>query len=209
MNLEVITNNGTPTGMGILLHDALKFGIFDSLHPQNGYLRDMITFFRLDPNSSNRQKITSLVESYSDIMVWGNREDSVNHSIFVQGYEVQTNASDMRLKKNIKPSEDVAVDIINQIEIDSFDWRKPRHHKRKTVKFGYMAQRVREVLASLVDYDKLNDKYQMNLLNISALHTKGIQEISKENKLLWKIIKFLVTELGCKEKLEKYLKGEE
>ncbi len=196
--------------MGIILNDALKVGVFDSLHPlANGNLRDILQILRLDPNSSYRQRITSILESYSDILVSGNREDGVNHSIFVQGYEVQTNASDMRLKKNIKPSEDGALDIINKIEIDSFDWKKPRHHKRKSVKFGYMAQPIKQILSSLVDYDKMNDKYQMNLLNLSALHTKGIQEVSKENKLLRNIVEFLITELDCKEKLKKYLKGDE
>ena len=166
-------------GQWFSLYDAPFLGVYDGVHAQV-----MLNFYKYNPNSSNGERLGHIAAFSSRITCNGNRADGVNNSIYIQGYEVATNASDKRLKKRIKKSKDGALDIINKIKIKAFDWRKPRHHKRKHVDFGYIAQDTQEVLESLVDYDKINDKYQMNLLNLSALHTKAIQELSKENQEL-------------------------
>ncbi len=197
-------------GQWFSLYDATFLGVYDGVHGQS-----MLNFYKYNPNVSGNERLGHLAAFFSRIECNGNRADGVNNSIYIQGYEVATNASDRRLKKRIKASKDDALNIINKIKIKAFDWRKPRNHKRKHIDFGYIAQDTQEVLESLVDYDKINDKYQMNLLNLSALHTKAIQELSKENKELKeenekqnKMINFLINKLNCKEEFEEYVKGE-
>ena len=197
-------------GQWFSLYDAPFLGVYDGVHGQS-----MLNFYKYNPNVSGNERLGHLAAFFSRIECNGNRADGVNNSIYIQGYEVATNASDRRLKKRIKKSKYDALNIVNQIEIDEFDWRKPRNHKRKHIDFGYIAQDTQEVLESLVDYDKINDKYQMNLLNLSALHTKAIQELSKENKELKeenekqnKMINFLINKLNCKEEFEEYMRGE-
>lgn len=170
-----IYRNGN--GQWFDLRDAPFMGLWDSLHQKN-----IATFYRLDPNSEYRAKNTAVIDSYADIIAQGTREDGVNHSFFINSggklYEVATNAvSDKRLKKRIKKSTESALDIIKKIKICKFEWKKPRNHKRKCVNFGYIAQQVQEVLKSLVIHDTKEDTYQMDILGLSALNTKGIQEI--------------------------------
>lgn len=185
----------------LVFHDAYGIYFSDSLHPS---MNQMGYWARYNPNATDSSKRGHFFCLNSDIQVAGNRADSINYSIYVQGYEVRTTASDRRLKKRIRPSEDNALELINKIKIQQFDWRKPRTQKRKHVNYGYIAQETQKVLVSLVDYNKEYDTYQMDLLNLSALHTKGLQEVDNKIKL---IFEFLLNQQNLKEKWEEFING--
>lgn len=198
-----IYRNGN--GQWFDLRDAPFMGIWDSLHSKN-----IATFYRLDPNSEYRAKNTAVIDSYADIIAQGTREDGVNHSFFINTggklYEVATNAvSDKRLKKRIKKSTESALEIIKKIKICKFEWKKPRNHKRKAVDFGYIAQQVQQVLKSLVIHDNKEDTYQMDVLGLSALHTKAIQEIYEDNQNLHQENKELKKQVKLQQKQIEYL----
>lgn len=202
--------DNTPYCHTIWLYDSLGFGVESGIHGTT-----LMRIYRVDNSGASAH-----TDFWTDVKVWGNRMDGINNSMYIQGYEVATNASDRRLKKNIKLTKYKALEFINKLEICEFDWRKPRNHKRKHITFGFIAQQAKSILTSLVNYNKEHDTYQMDPLNVSALNTKGIQEVYKmleneikKNEEKDKIIKkqeqtifFMIDKMGCKEELEKYLK---
>lgn len=195
--------------MRIDLNDSLYFKMRDNLHQDSNFF-EMITFGRHDPNSSGNTRYRHCFDFKGSIWCFGIGADSVNNTIYIQGYEVQTSASDERLKDNIADCKENALDIINAIPMITFDWKKDTHRKDagKNIKVGYGAQRTQKVYENAVIYDEANDTYQMDLLNLSALHTKAIQELTEENKKLKKMVNFLAEKLGCMEEMEEMLNGE-
>ena len=167
--------NNTPDSHCLFLYDAPRYVIQDALHGTA-----LMSMIKTDAVSQNA--ITYL---WTDLSIWGTRQiDGITNSIYIQGYEVATNASDERLKENIVDSSDNALKTVMKILIRSFDWRKDKHLAQggQHIKNGYIAQEVLKADDTLVNYNKENDTYQMNLLNLSGLHTKAIQELNKENE---------------------------
>jgi hypothetical protein len=162
-----------PSSHSLFLYDAPGYSIKDALHNQ-----PLMSMIKTDAVSQD-----AITYYWTDISVWGTRQVSgVNNSIYVQGYEVATNASDKRLKENIKNSKDNALEKINNIKIRSFDWRTDKHLKQggQHVNNGYVAQEVQKVDETLVNYNEEFDTYQMNELNLNALQMKAIQELYQE-----------------------------
>lgn len=157
------------------LFDAPIFGIWDAVHEET-----MFNFYKYNPNSDSGERLGAIASFYSRITCNGYRKDGVNNSIYIQGYEVATNASDERLKENIKPSTDNALEKINNMEIEQFDWRTDKHLAKggQHVSNGFIAQKVQKIDETLVNYNKENDTYQMEVLNLVALAYKAIQELS-------------------------------
>ena len=95
---------------------------------------------------------------------------------------VKSQISDERLKTNIKPTKINALDILNNIEMVEFNWKKDG----KFEKIGAIAQQVQSVEESLVVHD-MDDKQTYNdYLRIKYYDTipyliKAIQELSEEN----------------------------
>ena len=91
-------------------------------------------------------------------------------------------SSDKRLKTNIKPTKVNALDMLNNIEMVEFNWKKDG----KFEKIGAIAQQVQSIEESLVVHD-MDDKQTYNdYLRIKYNDTipyliKGIQELSAEN----------------------------
>lgn len=167
--------SGVATAHVIWIHDAQYYQIQDGIHN-----KVIVNFKRINDSASSNLD----AEFYSDIHVWGNRQtDGINNSIYIRGYEVATNASDKRLKENIEDSTMNALEIIKCLSVRQFDWRKDIHTKEagSHVDIGYVAQEVEQIFSQLVNYNEENDTYQMNVLNLSSLHTKAIQELSDKD----------------------------
>ena len=192
----------------MLLNDLEGFVINDTLHGGEA----IFSVNRIDPNlpDINPQKYGSLSNFYSNLYVQGYDERGLNYTIRIQGYEVLTTASDERLKEKIKKCTDNALEIITNIPIISFYWKKDTHRKDagKYIKFGYGAQRTKKVFSDGVVQDKETDTYQMNLLNLSALHTKAIQELNAKVEKQQKIIDILLNKMNI-DNIEDLLESEE
>lgn len=177
-------NRGSPL-FELQIHDARGFTILDSVHEQIN--KKIATFVRFAPESSdiNAQK-GHYVSLTANTFVEGNSPNNTPYKLYVQGYEVNPSASDKRLKKYIKTSKDNALNKVNKIRIADFYWKKninvakPNQH----ILNGYIAQEVQAIDETLVDYNQEKDTYQMNLLNLSALQAKAIQELSQKNEKL-------------------------
>ena len=175
-------NNDSPSSHSLFLYDAPTYSIVDALHTTT-----LMSMIKTDAVSQN-----AITYYWTDISVWGTRQiDGINNSIYIQGYQVLTSASDERLKENIKDSKDNALQKINNIKIRSFDWRTDKHLQQggEHVNNGYIAQEVQRVDETLVNYNEEFDTYQMNELNLNALQTKAIQELYKKIEELEERIK--------------------
>ena len=95
---------------------------------------------------------------------------------------VKSQISDERLKNNIKPTKVNALDLLNNIEMVEFNWKKDG----KFEKIGAIAQQVQSVDKDLVVHDMddkqtYNDYLRINYYDTIPYLIKGIQELSEEN----------------------------
>ena len=99
--------------------------------------------------------------------------------------KANSSSSDKRLKTNIKPTKVNALDMLNNIEMVEFNWKKDN----KFEKLGAIAQQVQSIEESFVVQD-MDDKQTYNdYLRISYYNTipyliKAVQELSEENDSL-------------------------
>ena len=97
-------------------------------------------------------------------------------------------SSDRRLKENIKDSTINATEVINNLKIRSFDWKKDKRH----VEAGIIAQEAEKVDENFVlkrpimDEEKniVDYQYYINELPIINTLIKSVQELSKQNGIL-------------------------
>ena len=107
-------------------------------------------------------------------VVWWSQINTANSS-----------SSDKRLKTNIKPTKVNALEMLNNIEMVEFNWKKDG----KFEKIGAIAQQVQSIEESFVVQD-MDDKQTYNdYLRISYYNTipyliKAVQELSEENNNL-------------------------
>lgn len=112
--------------------------------------------------------------------IWFDTDGSINcTNIYADNI-----SSDGRLKENIKESIISALEIIKEIEVRSFDWKKDKRH----IEAGFIAQEMEKIDENFVlkspikdsDGNIVDNKYYINELPIIATLTKGIQEQQKE-----------------------------
>ncbi|CAI3366844.1 tail fiber domain-containing protein [Enterococcus cecorum] len=91
-------------------------------------------------------------------------------------------ASDQRLKSNIKPPTQDALDTINKLQVRQFDWKSDNVHED----FGLIAQEVEQVLPNAVF--KVGDYYQIKDSGLIPVLIGAVQTLSKKVNLLESII---------------------
>lgn len=99
--------------------------------------------------------------------------------------KANSSSSDKRLKTNIKPTKVRALDILNNIEMVEFVWKKDG----KFEKIGAIAQQVQKVEESFIvndmdDKQTYNDYLRIKYYDTIPYLIKAIQELSTENQQL-------------------------
>jgi hypothetical protein len=100
------------------------------------------------------------------------------------GFAVGTNYfySDERVKENIVPSSKVALSVINNIKIISFDW-KPQSGNNGHIDIGFSGQQLKQLDSRFVN--ELSDGGLMVSEPVLIPYlTKAIQELSQKIELL-------------------------
>lgn len=130
------------------------------------------------PNTNNITMISASGGDYGSIFA------NINDGSYVCIY---ANNSDRNLKKNIKTTENKAIEKINKINHVEFDWKSNGEHQN----IGYIAQEMNEIDSNFVHYSKYKDtngeekeNWQINTLSVLATATKAIQEQQEEIKRL-------------------------
>ena len=190
-NNEFARLNQNLNDMVMFLDSAYAFSIFDLLHPDMSSGPLIFRASRYDPNSADTQNARGhKIINYAYTHVVGRDQGGTPYSLYVQGYEVQTSASDVRKKDNIKKSLINALWQNNSIEYISFDWNEKLEPRKAMeeghIRCGMKAQQVKGVNSNLVFYDKEFDTYQINLLNYTCVLGKALQE---EDAKVEKLIK--------------------
>ena len=100
--------------------------------------------------------------------------------------------SDRKLKENIKPTTDRALDLVEKLQFKKFDWKKDYKEtgSQKSVKVGLIAQDVQQLDDSLVT--KSPDILELEHFRLTMYALKSIQELSEENKILKERIEDLI-----------------
>lgn len=99
--------------------------------------------------------------------------------------KANSSSSDERLKTNIKPTKVNALDMLNNIKMVEFNWKKDG----KFEKIGVIAQQVQSVEESLIVHDMDDRQTYNDYLRIKYYDTipyliKAVQELSEENNNL-------------------------
>ena len=188
----------TSNGMKMAFHDGYNFSIFNAIHG-----RQMAYMQRYAPELGEDDYISF----NTSVFITGTRLcNGLPSTIYIQGYEVATNASDERIKKNIVDSEVKALELINKIHHKSFDWDKEKTYREGHIDCGYIAQELIEIDPNFVIYNEEFDTYQINVLYVLATSTKAIQELNEKIEKRDKIIEFLAEKLNCKDEVLEMLK---
>lgn len=194
--------NGTPYCYSFWLYDAQAFSIESGIHKT--------ILMRISRVGNNGE--SACTDFYTDVKVWGNRQDGVNNSMYIQGYEVATNASDKRLKKNVYDSDYQALQAIMKMHHVSFDWDEIKEKGKALIEghidCGYIAQELMQLNPNYVIYNAEYDTYQLNIPYILATATKGIQELNRKVDKQQKIIDYIVDKLGYTDEINKIIGGE-
>lgn len=206
---------GDPTAGGMYFYDVNKNKYLMQIFPDDGLsygeiqILDNMNFFR-NSNGSNSFQIgagNQYCLFSDDGAIRGNYLYIVGNGTFTGYLDVGNNincdgnvyakniSSDKRLKKNIKTSKDNALDIINKINIHSFDWKEDNSH----VDYGFIAQELEEIDENYVLKQEIKNKkeevtdykYYVNELPIIATLTKAIQEQQAQIEELQKEIQEL------------------
>lgn len=90
------------------------------------------------------------------------------------------NESDIRLKTNIESTNINALDLINQIEMKSFDWIENNEHED----IGFIAQQLQEIIPDLIYEDSTTTKLSIKTTKFIPYIIKAIQEISEKLHLI-------------------------
>ncbi len=101
----------------------------------------------------------------------GNTVDFFAKAIFHSGY---TSDSDSRLKTNIENANISATELLNQIELKSFDWIETNNH----VNVGIIAQQLEKVLPDLVTTNEKTGLKSISMMDLVPYLIKAVQELS-------------------------------
>ena len=93
--------------------------------------------------------------------------------IDMNGHDI-LNQCDARLKENIVPCEDDALELISGLDVMSFDWIESGKH----VDAGLIAQQVKSVLPELIDEAEGTGKLSVKLNLLIPYLVKAIQELN-------------------------------
>lgn len=115
---------------------------------------------------------------------------------------VAVTTSDPRLKENIEPTKFNALELINKINLYSFDWK---NDDTPHYDVGYIATELYELDHNLAikPEDESEGYWGVNDFYMSGLQTKAIQELSAENEELRSKITSLETRISLLETLIK------
>ena len=109
---------------------------------------------------------------------WGEASDKAYSMDYLY---TGSQVSDIRLKDNIKESEVIALDAINQMQVRQFDWKKERGGWHQDI--GFVADELEEIDPKLAlggGYDENGemDVKQINSPYLLSYAIKAIQELS-------------------------------
>lgn len=154
-----------------------------NLHDTDGGLSALVS---LNMNGSN-----FVIRQYNTDIVWfSSTGTDFKQDVYYKGSGIH---SDKRLKKNIKEVDFKALDILEKIKINSFDWKDDGMH----VYSGVIAQDVRNIASWLVKEDD-NGFLAVKETELVTVLLKAIQEEKKKREMLEEVVSKIICERESK-----------
>lgn len=128
---------------------------------------------------NNGGKVAYIVSSGTNVIQVGGQWNVANASY--TGKNINISSSDIRLKENIKPTQEKALPIVNSIKMYEFDWKQENSHQR----LGFIADYLEKIDPRFTVGGGYNDDGAMNVKAVDTFYlvgylTKAIQELSAE-----------------------------
>ena len=177
----------------------------------NGTFVDSIAVFRcynegyttLRPTigtNSGTNAMSVIVSNSSTVGFYGRWGGGASASF--SGRTISCPSSDIRLKENISPTREKALDVINKIPMYEFDWKnKDLGHQ----KLGFVVDHMEKIdpkfsIGGENDTDENPSYKSVNTFYLQGYEVKAIQELSEENENLKKTIQSLEERITLLEK---------
>lgn len=123
---------------------------------------------------SQRNNITAVLSIYNNTYI------DVHDDIHMNGCNIEnvkiSERSDARLKTNISDCEKNAVDILNQIDVKSFDWIESGEHES----VGLIAQQLEDIIPELVLTNEDTTMKSIYFTKLIPYLIKAVQELSEK-----------------------------
>lgn len=117
----------------------------------------------------------TVTPSGSDVFSVSDSVINMRKNLDMNGYSVQ-NTSDERVKMNIEEYSGDALDVVNAIDLYSFDWVENNEH----VNIGFVAQQVKEIIPDAVHHNEETDHYSTKEMYMIRYLWKAVQELSAQ-----------------------------
>lgn len=131
-------------------------------------------------NTSNTSAVEISGQNKS-FKIYNNVAVDIYTNINMHGYSIK-GQSDARMKKNIVDTSVNALDVINSVDMKSFDWIENGEHET----IGIIAQQLQDVAPELV-YEEKDGHLSIYTLKLVYYCMKAIQELSGvKKKSTWK-----------------------
>lgn len=150
--------------------------------------------------NSGTNAMSVIVSNSSTVGFYGRWGGGASASF--SGRTISCPSSDIRLKENISPTREKALDIINKIPMYEFDWKnKDLGHQ----KLGFVVDHMEKIDPKFSiggeDDTEENPSYKsVNTFYLQGYEVKAIQELSEENENLKKTIQSLEERITLLEK---------
>lgn len=196
-----ISSDGTITAKKAVMDDLLiNNSIYYSnpqqyINPSYGTSNVFLNIYSDNSNHSNFAMYAPWKDSINSTngvkIIYGNDEEG-----FIFYGRSTSTGSDIRLKDNIKNTEINALNIINDINLYSFDWKKDGKHQD----IGFIADELEKIDKNFVSGGGYYDDGSMNVKTVNDFYMQGyivksIQELSSMVELQQERIKELESEI--------------
>lgn len=121
----------------------------------------------------NRRNTSIVGIADGEFNIYNNVDINFYSNLDMHGYRI-SNQSDSRLKTNIVDTDVNALDLLNKIELKSFDWIESGKH----IDVGMIAQQLEMVLPDLVLTNEKTDVKSITFIELIPYLVKAIQELN-------------------------------
>lgn len=121
----------------------------------------------------NRRNTSIVGIADGEFNIYNNVDINFYSNLDMHGYRI-SNQSDSRLKTNIVDTDVNALDLLNKIELKSFDWIETGKH----IDVGMIAQQLEMVLPDLVLTNEKTDVKSITFIELIPYLVKAIQELN-------------------------------
>lgn len=179
MGYNTVTNHPELYGLGFFLDDSSSFIQWSYQDPNDGQYKEKLGYYPkyiLPGGGWQYQQGFHFKDSvyiHPDVGVHFYSDLNMHNNEIIDA--VIAGSSDIRLKENIEPYKDCALDIVDSIGINSFDWKETGAHEN----IGFVAQQLQKVIPDAVLEDGKTGRLYVKPMQLIPYLVGAVQELYK------------------------------